>query len=490
MGTMPPVVHEQTSRGRGAPVAPLSTAWPLRPAETHRMQTHPVRRARSHASRQLAHAGAAHHTSPTRRRRAASSPSAAGRSGPLPSPPERSRAERRRRSGEGQARAAKRARIGGGHPGTNERTQYLHHDLLGSIEAISDETGLVHSQQFDPYGTPDTPGWTVTGILSGFTGHEHDPDLGLINMQGRLYDPAIGRFISADPYVQYPGWSQGLNRYSYGFNNPMSGSDPTGFSWLSDIFSGDTSSGWQDSTFFGAALGVVGGAYATMLYQSGAFGEGAALHGFSGNSGIGGGIAIGEAINGLNDPGANETYAAPTGELGSGASQGELYNENAGASPSRPHGAMACYPASACGPQTRTLEGITFEQDDQGRLILTKEILDEVMKDVFTNSLSGHSRWAGLQTVNDVMKVLDTPFFLMSRQGGDTFVVGGLLEFTAEEVNYVGVGMGMTHFHLLRLAPTPWIVGGWNAVKYGHGPTVGELLWANFGRHGYTRLFW
>ena len=58
-------------------------------------------------------------------------------------------------------------------------------------------------------------------------------------MQGRLYDPAIGRFISADPYVQYPLWGQSLNRYSYGFNNPMSGSDPTGFSWLSDIYSGD-----------------------------------------------------------------------------------------------------------------------------------------------------------------------------------------------------------------------------------------------------------
>lgn len=69
-----------------------------------------------------------------------------------------------------------------------------------------------------------------------------------------------------------------------------------------------------------------------------------------------------------------------------------------------------------------------------------------MMKDVLTESLSGHSRWSDLQTVKDVMKVLDTPFYLMSKQGGDTFVVGGLLEFTAEEVNYVGVGMGMAHF--------------------------------------------
>jgi len=53
-----------------------------------------------------------------------------------------------------------------------------------------------------PGGNPDNPGWSATGILTGFTGHEHDPDLGLINMKGRLYDPAIGRFISADPFVQ------------------------------------------------------------------------------------------------------------------------------------------------------------------------------------------------------------------------------------------------------------------------------------------------
>lgn len=79
--------------------------------------------------------------------------------------------------------------------------------------------------------------------MNGFTGHEHDPDLGLINMKGRLYDPIIGRFISADPYVQYPLWSQGLNRYSYGFNNPMSGSDPTGYGWLDKIFANDSDSG-------------------------------------------------------------------------------------------------------------------------------------------------------------------------------------------------------------------------------------------------------
>jgi hypothetical protein len=109
----------------------------------------------------------------------------------------------------------------------------------------------------------------------------------------------------------------------------MSGSDPTGFSWISDILNGNSSSGWEGSSFFGATVGVVGGAYITSLAQAGAFAEGGSLSGFTGTSGLGGGAAIVEAFAGLNDPGANATYAAPTGEL----SQGGLYNDGAGPPP-------------------------------------------------------------------------------------------------------------------------------------------------------------
>ena len=61
------------------------------------------------------------------------------------------------------------------------------------------------------------------------TGQEQDPELGLINMKGRLYDPALRRFTTADPYVTDPLNPQGLNRYSYVQNNPMSFTDPSGF---------------------------------------------------------------------------------------------------------------------------------------------------------------------------------------------------------------------------------------------------------------------
>ena len=55
----------------------------------------------------------------------------------------------------------------------------------------------------------------------GFTGHEHLTWYGLVNMNARLYDPALGRFLSPDPEVQQPEGTQGFNRYTYCLNNPL-----------------------------------------------------------------------------------------------------------------------------------------------------------------------------------------------------------------------------------------------------------------------------
>ena len=63
----------------------------------------------------------------------------------------------------------------------------------------------------------------------GFTDHEHLDVVGLIHMNGRVYDPELGRFMSADPFVQAPYNSQSYNRYSYVFNNPLSFTDPSGY---------------------------------------------------------------------------------------------------------------------------------------------------------------------------------------------------------------------------------------------------------------------
>ncbi|VVH57833.1 Rhs family protein-like precursor, partial [uncultured Gammaproteobacteria bacterium] len=69
----------------------------------------------------------------------------------------------------------------------------------------------------------------------GFTGHEHIDEMGLIHMNGRVYDPQIGRFLSADPYIQAPYNTQSYNRYSYVMNNPLKYTDPDGYRSLALI---------------------------------------------------------------------------------------------------------------------------------------------------------------------------------------------------------------------------------------------------------------
>ena len=118
-------------------------------------------------------------------------------------------------------------------------THYLHRDHLDSIVATSNERGqLIERFHFDPFGQrrlavvgDDPLGTTVDLARSdrGFTGHRHLQAVSLIHMNGRVYDPAIGRFLSADPHVQYAGFSQSYNRYSYLMNNPLNAVDPSGY---------------------------------------------------------------------------------------------------------------------------------------------------------------------------------------------------------------------------------------------------------------------
>lgn len=128
--------------------------------------------------------------------------------------------------------------------GSTTRMLYLHHDHLGSVIAYSDASGsLVQELSYDAWGRRRNPAtWQYYTTASdaqavnpwGFSGHEHIDLFELVNMDGRMYDPVTGRFLSPDPYVQAPDFTQGLNRYSYCLNNPLSLIDPTGYSWLSD----------------------------------------------------------------------------------------------------------------------------------------------------------------------------------------------------------------------------------------------------------------
>jgi RHS repeat-associated protein len=70
----------------------------------------------------------------------------------------------------------------------------------------------------------------------GYTLHEHLDELGVIHMNGRVYDPYTARFMSADPFVQDAGNLQSYNRYSYVLNNPLAFTDPSGYFSLKKLF--------------------------------------------------------------------------------------------------------------------------------------------------------------------------------------------------------------------------------------------------------------
>lgn len=117
---------------------------------------------------------------------------------------------------------------------------YLHRDHLGSIVMITNDQGaVVEKRQFDAWGNivkiQDGLGNDLAAFLvldRGYTGHEHLLGVGLIHMNGRLYDSRLHRFLSPDNFVQDLYNTQNYNRYGYAMNNPLMFTDPSGeFIW-------------------------------------------------------------------------------------------------------------------------------------------------------------------------------------------------------------------------------------------------------------------
>ncbi|HLN96677.1 MAG TPA: RHS repeat-associated core domain-containing protein, partial [Flavobacterium sp.] len=120
--------------------------------------------------------------------------------------------------------------------GSTSTTYYLHRDYQGSIVAITDKDGLiVEKRLYDAWGAllkvQDKFGDALSGcgiVDRGYTGHEHLSSVGLINMNARLYDPKLHRFLQPDNFVQDPLNTQNHNRYGYCLNNPLRNTDPSG----------------------------------------------------------------------------------------------------------------------------------------------------------------------------------------------------------------------------------------------------------------------
>lgn len=120
--------------------------------------------------------------------------------------------------------------------GTNQEYLYLHRDYQSTILGITNEAGnIVEKRLFDAWGTllkaQDGAGNNLIGLTvldRGYTGHEHLQSVGLIHMNGRLYDPKLHRFLQPDNFIQDPYNSQNYNRYGYVMNNPTKYTDFSG----------------------------------------------------------------------------------------------------------------------------------------------------------------------------------------------------------------------------------------------------------------------
>lgn len=152
--------------------------------------------------------------------------------------------------------------------------KFLHKDYIGSILAITDEAGnKIEQRHFDAWGNfthlQIGNGAIITDkniidnasllVDRGYTSHEHFAEVGIIHMNGRLYDPLLRRFLNADENIQDVFNTQNYNKYGYVLNNPLMFNDPSGefifafvAAWGVSLFWG----GVITAAFIGTAVGL------------------------------------------------------------------------------------------------------------------------------------------------------------------------------------------------------------------------------------------
>jgi RHS repeat-associated protein len=129
-------------------------------------------------------------------------------------------------------------------------TYYATSDHLGSSDLVMDSSANVLTREsFTPFGArrgsawtgaPSSGDYTAFGNTTrkGFTGHEMLDSVALVHMNGRVYDPFLGRFLSADSVIQSLGATESINPYAYAWNDPLKYVDPNGHSlasWLQGV---------------------------------------------------------------------------------------------------------------------------------------------------------------------------------------------------------------------------------------------------------------
>ena len=165
--------------------------------------------------------------------------------------------------------------------------RFIFADRLGNVVKYTDGAGNAYQpQDYDSWGQRrdyDDP--TIAGVaaptptvaLRGFTGHEMVDGQDVVNMNARMYDPTLGRFLQADPMIQAPENAQSWNAYTYVFNNPLTLIDPTGMFSLrkalgmiiSIVAAVITQQYWIISNYWGAFAAATIGGFVSGVVSSG-----------------------------------------------------------------------------------------------------------------------------------------------------------------------------------------------------------------------------
>ena len=202
--------------------------------------------------------------------------------------------------------------------------RYVLRDHLGGVDVLTDAMGNIDQEMsFDAWGRrrnaatwraltdAATVNFDHCATTRGFTNHEMLDEVGLVHMNGRIYDPTLARFLQADPYVQFPSNLQNHNRYSYVLNNPLAYTDPSGhfiftLSALAYVAAQQTITWYTAAAVFGAASfgdALLQGASFEQALRSG-FLSGISAAAFSGIGNVlgthfGGGFAAGLSRSGF-----------------------------------------------------------------------------------------------------------------------------------------------------------------------------------------------
>ncbi|SDI56392.1 FG-GAP-like repeat-containing protein [Chryseobacterium jejuense] len=358
----------------------------------------------------------------------------------------------------------------------NETTgsyKFLHKDYLGSILAISDEAGnKLEQRHFDAWGhlthlqiangTVETDINKIKDIINndglllerGYTSHEHFTEVGIIHMNGRLYDPLLRRFLSPDENIQDLYNTQNYNKYGYVLNNPMMYNDPNGEFWMlvagalvGGYFSGAQANGswnpvkwdWQKS--WGA---VLGGAIA-----------GASLSGTLGNIASNPG-AIKNILPGIVSGGLNSAFNG-NNFLG-GAISGLSYTGNLSANP------ITSTSTTSSGYRYIVSPYENMESDWEG---LTKSILLNYVKTNFCTTCSSGQlqQKAGIMFENAFHSIIRVDYASLNYTSNDGKIPGmykgrprntipdGIYDLIHDEMQYRKTDLKVGPFNIMIPIP-------------------------------------